>query len=444
MPGIYSWQLAKTGPDGNTSSDVFPLSVAPGGRFLQTAKGVPFLINGDIPWMMVAQCTNAEIDRYLNDRAARKFNTILVESPGACFTTQTPKYNNIDNNAPFTTTSYTAATFESLNDVYWQRVDYLVNQAKALGIVVMLSPAYLGTGGGSGNSADQGWDFQVNAATNGNLQTYGSNLATRYAQKNVIWSLGGDFNPPSPSKVWNIATGIRSVNANAMLTFNASRGTSAFTEVNGLTPAFNLNNVYSGNNAQGWPLYSLSATEYGRAGPLPFFRIDGTYENEAELTTAQIIRQPYECVLSGGCGHLFGNGELWGFGGYGAATTATQAMDNQLASTGAQAMTLFWNLMAAYPWQLLVPKTDTSLVTTSLGSGDSRICAARASDGSFAMISTPSSNFTVDMTNITHGSVRGRWFNPADGTYAAAAGSPYANTGTQAFTAPGDRVLVLD
>lgn len=69
---------------------------------------------------------------------------------------------------------------------------------------------------------------------------------------------------------------------------------------------------------------------------------------------------------------------------------------------------------------------------------------ARASDGSFAMIYTPGQNFTVAMSAMTSSSVRGRWYDPAAGSYSAASGSPYGNSGTQAFTAPGTRVLVLD
>ena len=45
-------------------------------------------------------------------------------------------------------------------------------------------------------------------------------------------------------------------------------------------------------------------------------------------------------------------------------------------------------LFGAFEWWKLEPKTDTSLVTTALGSGKSRICPALASDRSFAMVWT--------------------------------------------------------
>jgi hypothetical protein len=67
------------------------------------------------------------------------------------------------------------------------------------------------------------------------------------------------------------------------------------------------------------------------------------------------------------------------------------------------------------------------------------------------MIYTPSAGFTVDMSTITHGSVRARWYDPTSGSYTTDGASPLANSGTHAFTTPGtnaagstDWVLVLD
>ena len=107
------------------------------------------------------------------------------------------------------------------------------------------------------------------------------------------------------------------------------------------------------------------------------------------------------------------------------------------------------DLVKSYRWWQIVPKTDASLVTSSLGTGAARVYPALIADNdgvntqSVALIYT-TVNVTVAMTNFTQGSVRGRWFDPITNSFAAAAGSPYANSGTQVFTAPGERVLVLD
>ena len=416
----------------------FPLRVESGKRYLVDANGQAFLINGDTPWMIVNQCTDTQIDTYLNDRQARGFNAILFEAPGANFTTQTPRYLNVNGQAPFATTSYSAASFQSLNDAYWQRVDHLVNGAKARGIVCLFMPNYLGFGGGSGSSGDQGWDYQVNAASDANLQAYGVALALRYNQGNVIWIAGGDYNPRNIAKGWNIINGIRSVNPNAIVSFHGARTSSGYSQAAG-QPGFNLNNTYTDGTE-----YGYCNTEYGRPGAMPFFHIEGYYEGDGGLTATGYRRQAYATILSGGCGHVFGHNELWGFGGYGSAGNAAGALANYLNTTGTNDMTRFRNLFAAYAWHRLEPKTDTSLVTTSQGSGAGRIIGARASDASFAMIWTPGGGFTVNMSALGNSAVRARWYSPVDGSWATVSGSPFANAGTRAFSPPGERVLVLD
>lgn len=426
-----------SGGSGGGGSSTFPLSVSANGRYLKDATGSPFLLVGDAAWQLVQNCTDAQIDTYLNDRSSRGFTAVLMSAPPANFSTQTPSYNNRDGEAPFTSTSFTSVSWTSLNDTYWDRVDYVVNAAKALGMVCLMAPCYMGSGGGGGSSSDQGWDYQAFNATDADLQTYGTTLANRYTQGNVLWVMGGDYDS-HVDKNWQVATGIRSVRPNDLFTFHGSRGTSGYTDASAKT-GFNVNCIYTNGTE-----YTFAATEYARSPALPFFLIEGYYEDDSNLTASGYRRQAYATVLAGGCGHVMGHNALWAFGGYGGPTSAAEALASYLNTTLANDVTRWKSLLTAYAWQLLEPKTDTSLVTTSLGTGANRIIPARASDGSFAMIYTPTQNFTVDMSAMTPSSVRGRWYDPAAGTYSTASGSPYANSGTQAFTAPGERVLVLD
>ncbi len=55
------------------------------------------------------------------------------------------------------------------------------------------------------------------------------------------------------------------------------------------------------------------ADDYGRARPIPFFLIEGKYENEG--ASAVCLRsQAYWSVLEGGIGSFFGNNPIWSFG----------------------------------------------------------------------------------------------------------------------------------
>lgn len=105
--------------------------------------------------------------------------------------------------------------------------------------------------------------------------------------------MGSDFDAPDPAKQWNIATGIRSVDAGAIITYHGGRGRSAYDNVAGFT-GFNLNNVYCQGDGVS---YALSAEEYARPGPMPFFFIEGGYGN-TEVDSA-VRLQADQANLSG-------------------------------------------------------------------------------------------------------------------------------------------------
>ena len=159
----------------------------------------------------------------------------------------------------------------------------------------------------------------------------------------------------------------------------------------------------------GFPWSSL-ATSYARTPAKPCFLFEGQYEGSAD--TAQIRRQAYQSVLAGGCGHTYGHSGLWAF-----SSPVVDSTD----------------------W------TTTSLVTSSLGDTTARICPALASNGSFAMIWTPSStSLTVNLNALTGiaGTVRARRYNPTNGTFSAI--GTYTKSSSQSISSGGEGVVVLD
>lgn len=413
---------------------LFPLSVNASGRYLEDVQGRAFLIHGDTPWSIAAQLVESEIDAYLDDRAAKGFNVILFNAIEHNFTSQSPAYRNASGADPFTSMTQ----FHLLNEDYWQRVDYIVNGCLTRNIAVLMNPAYLGYAGGS-----QGWMSEITAESAGDLQTYGALLANRYTQPNVLWCMGGDYGGTTTerNKQWNIVTGIRSVRTTDIITAHNGPSASAYAAWAGFT-GFNLNSAYP----YAGDVYSACDAEYARTGPIPFFMIEARYDGEPDppVSVGRVRLQAYTSILSGSCGHFYGNNPVWHFESPNTLFNYSGTWESNLNTTAGQDMVHVKDLFDAYAWHLLVPQTGTTLITTSKGSGDSRIVGARASDGSFAMVFTPSQNFTINMTALTPSSVRARWYNTSDGTYATASGSPFPNTGTQAFTAPGERVLVLD
>lgn len=418
----------------------FPLRIASGGRYLATSDGAPFLIVGDSPWELPVQCTEAQMVTYLDDRFARGFNAIMFECCEALHSMQTPFWRNAYGEDPFSANDPAGTTaWQSPSAGYWGRTRFILAQARARGMLCIVHPAYWGFSGDGSN----GWKPAVDAASNGNLQAYGAYLGALDLEfGNILWCLGGDNTGDSTSraKQWNIVTGIRSVAPNALITGHPFRSDGDSWGIWG--PAgdnlagFNVNSSY----ALPTDIVSECATAYGR-GAIPNVFLEGWYEGEHSTTTNDVAYQTVQAYLSGCCGFFFANNPLWCFGAAaGGSIGAAAAISGYLNTAGAQHMTAMAGLLRAHAWQLLVPKIDSSVVTTSLGTGTSATCPARASDGTFALIGkNNSSSITVDKTCITKATFAARWFDPANGAYTVPAeGLYHSNSGTQSFAHPGN------
>ena len=425
-----------------TQAQSFPIAISPDSRRLIAPTGVPIFVNGDSPWCMEVQLTRAEIIQYLNNRQAKGVNAILFEMMEHKFYNNSPVYKNREGNNPFSNTS----DWSTYNTAYFDLVKFIVQAAKDRNMLCFITPAYAGYSG-----SGEGWETELAANSDASLQAYGSYLATTFGgYGNIIWVMIADQNPNSTvlAKSWQIVTGMRSVRTDQIITAHCSRTYDAYSQVSGQT-GFNFNTIYVDGTE-----VTYEATGYGRPGPLPYVIIEGRYENVSGYFPKDQRREIYSSLTQGGCGHFYGNEQVWSFGDplYGGNAGPEYVMANNLESTGAQQLINVLSFINSFEWHKLVPKTDTSLVTTSLGSGNTVISAALSVGGAFAMVLTPAgTGFYVDMTNFNHSSVRGRWYDPTNGTYTNATGTPFTNTGTHAFTTPGnnsagdtDWILVLD
>ena len=122
----------------------FPLVVRPGKRYLEDVTGKPFLIHGDTAWSLIAELTREDVDRYLDDRHARGFNTILVSLIEYHYSTNAPA--NAYGQQPFLRPGdYTAP-----NEAYFAHADWVLRRAAATGFLVLLTPSYTGCCGDAG------------------------------------------------------------------------------------------------------------------------------------------------------------------------------------------------------------------------------------------------------------------------------------------------------
>jgi len=416
-----------------TPSISWPLRVHRSGRFLIDSQGSPFFIHGDTPWSLATNLSRADIVYYLDDRQARGFNTIAFQLIEHWFTSQSPRYRNKEGNDPFSPMT----NFASPVPAYWDLVDYTLLQARGRGMLCLVFPAYWGIP----HNAHEGWSAEVLAASDASLVGYGRFLASRCKDyKNIIWVMGGDANVSGAeqTKQNRIADGILEVDPSALITAHATTNSSSRDVWS--TPWLALDLIYKWE-AYGGYVWDGIATSYALSPVKPCLLFEGQYDGES-ADAARCRRQAYQSVLSGGCGHFFGNSPVWHFNATGRDQTPWKT---QLNTTATQHMWHVKTLFAAYQWWKLEPRTDTSLVTSALGSGTERICPARANDGSFAMIWKPSSGtVTVNMAALAGTNVRARFYDTTTGTFTLVSGSPFPNVGTRPFSWPGERVLVLD
>ena len=155
-----------------------PVSVSENGRYLVNRDGSPFFYLGDTSWELFHRLDREEADRYLSDRAEKGFSVIQVvvlSQIGGLDVPNAYGHLPLKNKDP-----------EKPDEDYFNHVDYIVDKAASLGLVIGMLPTW-GSYWSSSNP-DQ-MIFTVE-----NARSFGQFLGKRYKEKPVIWILGGDHN----------------------------------------------------------------------------------------------------------------------------------------------------------------------------------------------------------------------------------------------------------
>jgi hypothetical protein len=421
--------LAGLAPPAEAATTPFPLRVAANGRFLADRQGKPFLVVGDSPWSLIVQPRPGEIDRYLDDRRNRGFNSVLVNLIEHKFATNAPRTRT--GLAPFAR----AGDFAAPNAAYFDFAHRVVQKANDRGIVVWLCPAYLGAGGG-----DEGWFREMKASGRATLRRYGRFVGKRFTDlPNIVWVVGGDFSPPAADlwTVTEVAEGIRREDTRHLMTGHSAPSADSIAAAFGSPRWLTVNAVYSYEKA----LFRPIRAAYRRQPTRPFVLLEAVYEGEHGAKPEDIRRQAYWAVLGGACGQFFGNNPLWHFDGPGlfpARTTWRRA----LGGTGSRDMARLGRLFARLPWHRLVPDPTPASLPRGREPDTATALTARTADRRLAVTYIPSTGtrtraLTVDLGRFP-GPVTARWQNPVGGRSRAAAHGPLPNRGTRTFRTPGD------
>jgi hypothetical protein len=421
----------------------YPVQISANGRYLVDQDNQPVFWSGDAGWSLIVQATTADVDFYLANRQQKGVTVVLVNLIDHMFGGRAPRAINGD--SPFS-----GVPFSTPNEAYFAHADYVISAAAERGIAVLLDPLYLGY-----NCGSEGWCAEVQAESTSVLELWGEYLGNRYKSfLNIVWVVGGDVDPritPGvPDKVTAFAQALLRTDSVHLVTAHNVRGEMAASPWSG-AEWLSLNNTYSTYETT----YQQAQSAYDLSPARPFFQIEGYYENEHSMTTQQLRAQAYWTLLSGGMGYIFGNCPVWGLGPPAASfcPTANSDWKAELDYPGALSMIHVAELFRPRAWQNLVPDRDHLTLTAGYGTfGNTDYATAeKTPDGSLVVAYLPTiRTVSVDMTTLT-GAVSARWYDPSTGTYTSIAGIPFANTGTQQFTPPGnnsagdgDWVLVLE
>ncbi|MCU0341270.1 MAG: glycoside hydrolase family 140 protein [Spirosomaceae bacterium] len=408
------------------------LYIQPDKRYITRGDGKPFFWLGDTAWELLHRLNREETDYYLKNRADKGFTVIqtviLAELDGL---TQPNQYGQLplQNNDP-----------TQPNEVYFQHVDYVVNKANALGLMVGLLPTW-------GDKFNKKWGKGPEIFTPENAKVYGEYVGKRYKGKGVVWILGGDRNPETEKHfgiVNALAEGIRTGNGNTQLMTYHPMGPGNSAAFFHKEPWLSLNMVQSGHAAKDLKNYIDQRQNYALFPVKPTLDGEPRYEDipvnfkaENDYFTSHDVRQAaWWAVLSGACGHTYGNNNVWQLFDptknppiIAARTHWRRALDQE----GAAQMGIMRKFLETLPWHTLV--SDPKLITNDNPPDGGYQVAALSEAKDLLLAYTPKGKtLKIDLTKLTHSALIASWFNPRDGIKLKI--GDFSNNAIQEFKSP--------
>lgn len=407
------------------------LRVSENRRYLEYTDGTPFFYLGDTAWELFHRLNREEATKYLENRSDKGFTVIqavvLSELGGLTVPNANGDLPLIDGD------------IQKPNPAYFQHVDFIVNKAEELGLFVGMLPTW----GKYWKSPDSIFHTKAQAIE------YGRFLGTRYRDKPIIWILGGDKgvdNEQERTTLDALAEGLREgdlghhlmtfhpvgpgdssemLNDAKWLDFNMYQSSHASRDVdNGLYAERDLKLKPERPTLDGENRYEEIPVGFYFAGSSGLQRFDDF----------DVRQSAYWSLLAGACGHTYGDNNIWQMfkpstdeatqapsavanpwmGRKGSMIGANVRWSEALDRPGAFQMKYVRKLFESVPFRKLV--SDQSMILDGPLAGAAKIRAARALDGSFAMIYSPyGETFTVSKSMLKATKLREIWYDPRYG-----------------------------
>lgn len=400
----------------NTATAARRLQVAPTGRTLQYADGTPFFYLGDTAWQLFHRLNREEADLYLANRAVKGFTVIQAVALAELGGLEVPN--------PYGHLPLVDQDPLRPHEPYFRHVDYIVERAAALGLVVGLLPTW-----------GRHWKLVGHEGraifTPANARPYGRFLGQRYRGQPIIWILGGDANVESAEEraiIDAMAEGLDEGDGGEHLMTFHPRGPGLSSDALHDAGWLDFNMIQSSHGARDHDNGLFVARDYARQPVKPTVDGEPRYEgipvgfyfahvNRLDRMTDDDIRQAaYWSVLAGACGFTYGNNNIWQMWAPGRepAIAANIPWNEALDHPGAFQMGHLRRLFERCAFDQLAPAPQALMDGPTQGGAKVRVALAR--DGSRLVAYTPRGEpFTLDKSAIRAPRAQESWFDPRYG-----------------------------
>jgi hypothetical protein len=370
------------------------LKVSENKRYLVYDDGRPFFYLGDTAWELFHRLNREEADRYMENRARKGFTVIQAVAIAELDGHNDPNaYGhlplvNLDPARP--------AVKDGANNDYWDHVDYIVNKANSLGLVIGFLPTW-----------GRYWHDNKPLFTVENAETYGQWLGNRYKDRSIIWILGGDRgidNDQQKAIIRAMAKGLRQGDGGAHLVTLHPPGGNGSSQWFHNDEWLDFNMRQNGHAAEFTGRYDNTRSDYNRTPIKPVIDGEPIYEDHPVSfnaknfghSIASDVRRPlYWDLFNGACGHTYGHHSVWQMWQPGRNPINNPLMPWQEAidQPGAGQMQYGRWLIESRPVLTRIP--DDSIIVTDRvptavpGAGRYRFAGTRDEAGTFAMVYAP-------------------------------------------------------
>jgi hypothetical protein len=401
-----------------------PLRVSADGRHFVDTAGAPFFWLGDTAWSLFTRCAPADAEVYLKHRAHKGFTVVQgVLAWGGGTGTENPEPDpNPFGYRPWTDTPARP------NEAFFRHVDYLLDVAEDLGVVLALLPT---------------WGYYISDArafSTESARAYGRWLGARYrGRPNVVWVNGGDRAPTGAKAVYEaLAAGVREGGSAHLMTYHP-HGLRSSSQDFHTAPWLDFNMIQTWS---AWDqVYPMVLHDRLRTPSKPVVLGEGAYEGGPEypdgpITPLVVRRQAYWAWMAGGA-FTYGQNNIW---------RAEAGWTRTLETPGAEQMALLRRVLSPLPWWRMVP--DPSFFLSGVGGERTLNAALHAPDDACALIYLSSRcHALIHLGRLASARVEATWIDPRNGERRAAGHYQVAEAGRRWFSTPNfweDALLLLE